>query len=483
MWTVCLYGFGYIISACERVTRFWYDICYTCDTKRHSLNLERVVLLRCLIVNVLGSCAIFTMGMLSCLWCSTAYAHGGEPLPRQLLSTGDGQWVLKTNFGLIRSQDPTRFICEESFLGGDDFLVQVLGTDQWVIATDTNIITTNDGCVFEKGMALKEVPKSLESSPSRQSVMFITNDSSLSSTLWISEDRGKSFAPLSTGAADVFWTGGRFIDESRIFLSGYAREGDDKGSARFIVVTVPSRDVQVINPKSSLRYPYVFDGANGMVAGIAADEASGDLMLFYDEPDVLGEVLEPLAVWPTDIELSKDGQSVWVAQSGSATGARYGKRSAEGVQWAMVLNDVQLFCVAFLDEVLFACTDRDETGAEVIQHRAPDRIPQVQFKSLVGARRDCPATSTVSKTCPLIWKEIAKQLRIPIVDMAQEMDMGSSDMDDPMDQTPDMQPPAETPSDEGCASAGGQAPVCLVWLWLVGAVYWRRRRTVSALSC
>lgn len=419
---------------------------------------------------------LWCLVLLCCISSATVFAHGGEPLPREVIDVGQGQWLLKTNFGLIRSQDPTRFICEESFLGGDDFLISVLGPDQWVIATDSNMVRTNDGCTFETGMALDEVPRSLIVSPDRKVVAMVTNDKTLNSPFWYSDDLGKSYKFLSVGIDDVFWTGARFANVNEVVLSGYSSAEQDKGRAIFARVDMQTKTATRLDVSAMLRYPYIFAGSGGFVAGIASDVESGALVLFYDQPNKLGTVIEALEVWPTDIGLSDDGQRIWVGQSVSATGARYGQRQADTVQWSVIMDGYQLLCVHAIDDVVFACTDRDEWAGDLVTVMGDQPTTKVSFKQLVGARKDCPSQSEVQKTCPLIWTEIAKQLRIPIVDMGQEMDMGSSDMDDPMDQSPDMSaPPSQT---DQCAIGGHLPHGDVQWthlMWL-GVLCLIRRR-------
>lgn len=444
----------------------------------YAIQIE-VVLMRKVIMQSKGGrlgVVLWCLVLLCCTSNATVFAHGGEPLPREVIDVGQGQWLLKTNFGLIRSQDPTRFICEESFLGGDDFLISAIGPDQWVIATDSNMVRTDDGCTFKVGMVLDEVPKSLIVSPNRQTVVFVTNDETLLAPFWYSEDAGKSYQSLSVGIDDVFWTGARFASTKDVVLSGYSSADQDKGAAIFARVDIQAKTVTQLDVSAMLRYPYIFAGAGGFVAGIASDVASGDLVLFYDQPNKLGTVVESLDVWPTDIGLSADGLKIWVGQSVSATGARYGQRQADDVQWSVIMDGYQLLCVHAIDDVIFACTDRDEWAGDLVTLADNQPMTKVSFKQLVGARHDCPAQSEVRKTCPLVWTEVAKQLRIPIVDMGQEIDMGSSDMDDPMDQSPDMSaPPSQT---DQCAIGGHLPEGDVRWTYLMwlGVLCLIRRR-------
>ena len=75
---------------------------------------------------------------------ANAHAHGGDPFTRDVLETPAGEHLILTNFGIVRASDPTHYVCEEAFSGSNDFLIEVLGPNQWVLASRYTISRTDD---------------------------------------------------------------------------------------------------------------------------------------------------------------------------------------------------------------------------------------------------------------------------------------------------------------------------------------------------
>jgi hypothetical protein len=421
---------------------------------------------------------------------SLALAHGGDPLPRDLHPVSDDAWVLATNFGIIRSEDPRHYVCEEAFLGGDNFLYTPLADLTWVTFSETRVMRTEDGCDFEEVMKLTEVPVAVSSDLTTRHVAFITNQDDLAA-LQVSDDEGKSWRGVTLEPGkEVHWTGVELSGEDSAFLSGYSREEADKGAALLYTVALDSGELTLHELPAEARYPYLSDASGGRVAGQV--NMPDGIALLWGTPDNLA--VHPLESWPTDIELADDGATIYASATTPEGGVLVGTWEGDSPTFGMLLPEHSARCVTDFGEDLYICARRDREGHDLSRYSDGEITPAVEFKQLLGPPTTCPEDSDTARTCKIVWPELAKALRLELPDQEAPADMGSAADEDMgggppigMDMATDdsdqsYEPPGPKPMPEETCSAlptQNHAPVPLVLFGviLLGGVCARSSKT------
>ncbi len=351
-----------------------------------------------------------------------AYAHGTNPAPRDVQVLGDGQWLLVTTFGVITSEQPDRYVCEEAFLGSEDFLVLGKSTQQWsAFSRDHVIVTTDGGCSFQVKMELEQVPDAVAMSSGGHQAMLYDGKLFWSDDLWESEHH-HDLASLG----DIQWTGLRFMDESTVYLAGYSREEASRGDARLFHFDISGLGDAAQQDVMGAKYPYIFGAAGGELAGIASVE--GELSLLWGEPSQWLASRQALDAWPVDGSLSPDGASLAMsAASADGEVVVYGKDGESVVSVAGESSS----CVAWSDDAgeLLQCASNASQPfalARVSEREVQDVL--VDFNQIKGPVTGCAQQTAATKTCALVWPDLARTLRI---DVQEEplMDMGQSDED------------------------------------------------------
>lgn len=413
------------------------------------------------------------------------FAHGGAPVPRAIAERiGAPGWVLETNFGFITAAQPERFICEESFLGGESFELGQLDAMTWVIATANGIARSEDGgCSYTRVFNSPEPAKALTVDPSRGWAVFLSQDQQLESPLWWSKDRGQSFQAVGAFKAlevGMKWTGASFVGERELLVLGYESDVLARGQARAWRVDLEADTLVEVAGLEGLKYPYLLAAAQGQIAGVAITDLG--TVLWWDPLEQLGTTRIGVEFWPSAVSIDPDGQTLWVASSDPMTGGIRSLSRADVAQpgWRDVWVGQPVQCVlATKEQGVLACVDRAIAGADLVQidleGGAP--TPLVNFEALTGPNQGCEASSQLAQTCPLVWDELARQLRLG----PGEPDMGVSEEEDMSELAPaDMgrAKPREEPT--GCQGAGAfmpaQTPLSLGLGWLLLALMGRRGR-------
>jgi len=422
---------------------------------------------------------------------AVAMAHGGDPLPRDLHDVGEGAWVFSTNFGIIAWDDPQHYVCEEAFLGGDNFLIAPLGESTWVTFSETRVMRTTDGCDFEEVMTLTEVPVAVSGDIASQRVAFVTNQDDLPS-LQLSEDAGASWRGIAltlAGEKEVQWTGVELLGDDRAYLSAYSREEDDRGAALFFTASLETGELTEHAFLEGARYPYLFDADGERMAGLV--NLPDGIALFWGAPDELDWGAQALESWPTDIQLSEQGAMVHVSSTTMDGGVMVGRWDGATPTFEMILPEHSARCVTPLADDLYICARRDREGHDLSRWRDGELEAVVEFKKLEGPPPACPADSDTGRTCKVVWPELAKALRIELPDdemppleedmgtsPGEESDMGADMTSTSADAGDDMLETQPTPPST-CATApvgpGGDTPVMLLGVWLLGGACARRR--------
>ncbi len=403
----------------------------------------------------------------------SAHAHGANPLPKEVFVFEDDSWVLLTNFGVMTSEQPTRYVCEEIFLGGMNYAVLPFDTETWItLSADQVARTTNGGCSFEQLRERDVEVASTAQSRDRSLVAWLTNGTP--GTLTWSDDRGETLQDIMLeGLGDVRWTGVNLLSETTLHLSGYSEEEDSRGQARmFTIDLMAPGSLTEIPGWEQVRYPYIFDAHAGEIAGIA--NVAGELSLLWDRPDVAHTSSTPLEVWPVTMRLSPSGTRL--AMAGATTPGSsliFEREAGGGVQSTPAFAEDASACIAWAGEqdVMFCSRSAGQDFAlgKGNLEEMGERETLVALTGLEGPRQGCEADSALEKSCSLVWPELARALRIDLPDDPEpDEDMGVitplPDMtSSPMDETDmgmvereDMTPPLDSSqgSDEStCAQA------------------------------
>jgi MYXO-CTERM domain-containing protein len=390
------------------------------------------------------------------------YAHGATPLPTDLHGVGDSQWVLRTNFGLVTSDAPDSYVCEEAFAGGDDFQVGVLGVNEWLIFTRAAVIYSPDGCDFEIRQQIPKKPAGIAVSPDRSRAAYLINvDDAAESGVWWSDDAGQTVTQANLDASMLELTRVKFLDNGRLLVSAYSSEDGNRGPARLIEVNLDDDTTRQLAGLDGVNYPYIFDVENDWVVWLGRD---ADAQTIY-----WGPIDEPIRYstgvdsWPSGARLSDDGQLVWISgvQEG-ARGVMVGDTSDESV-WSDRFVDHSALCIGRVGQAYHLCARRDREGHDLARVGADGSLePVVNFSNLVGTRDDCPAGSDVASTCASVWPELAPALGIEV---EESTDAGHSHEHGDHDHADD---------EHGCSTGGGSPSALLIMVGVV-LVFWRRR--------
>lgn len=405
---------------------------------------------------------LFPAVILLLLLPAAAFAHGDTPLPTDLTSVDDSQWVLRTNFGLLTSDAPDRYVCEEAFAGGDDFQVGVLGLNEWLIYTHDAVLYSPDGCDFEIRQEIPRKPAGVAVSPDRSRAAYLINVEDAAETgVWWTEDAAETVEQAGLDTSTMHLSRAAFLDQSRLLVSAYSSADANRGEARLVVANLDDGTTSQLEGLDGLSYPYVLDVRSDWLVWLARDD-SGQKIFWgpLDEPTRHSKAVES---WPSGAELGEDGQTVWV--SGVHTEARgvlVGDASAEPV-WTNKLVDHSADCVGYVDGAYHLCARRDREGHDLSRVGADGSLQAVvDFSQLAGPRQDCPADSDVATTCPAVWPELATALDIEV-----EGAGGDTGADAGSDAGADAGGGDGSGGDSGgCSTAGGSSPVA--WFVVAG---------------
>ncbi len=388
---------------------------------------------------------------------STALGHGAEPLPENIHGFDSGEWVFHTNFGVITSDAPTRYVCEEAFSGGDQFRVAAIALNQWVIFTPDAIYRTEDGCDFEKVAPLPKISSDVGFVRGGEGVAYVVNAQNSDETgVFVSRNAGASFRKVAVDVAGRQFTRVEFLNADTLLVSAYAKDSSSQGAAELIEVSLTGDAVTMLEPPQGLRYPYLLDvEAESIVWQASTDDGQSLFWGTVDDPGRDGFALE---AWPNGAVLSADGSEFWVAAANSGS---------KGLTHAMA-SDMMIdiaaehsgLCVGRAGDAIYACARGDREGHELSRVIDGELDAAVSFDAIEGPRVSCPAGSDVASTCPAVWPELARGLGVEVGnDASGAGDTGSDD------------------EGSACSAGGAGAPVGLhVFLMLLGLVAVSRRR-------
>jgi hypothetical protein len=399
-----------------------------------------------------------------------AQAHGGAPLSDEVVGVGGSDWVLRANFGVITSEAPQAYVCEEVFGAGDRFLMAALGVDEWLIFTFDSILYTADGCSFERIGELPMVPAGVAVSPDRSRVVYLVNSGDEQAGLWWSEDAGQSFERAPIDDARVHLTRAAFLDDDRVLVSAYLLDEQVRGQAELLVVDLTAETVTALDGLSGYGYPYVFDALDDSIVWLGReDDKQVVLWGTLDEP---ARHRRPVDSWPSGAALSDDGQTVWLAGlHEEASGVVIGQADADPV-WSEAPFTHSALCIGRTEQAHLLCAHRAQEGHDLSLVGDDHQIEQLAgFVELQGPR-DCPADSDVARVCPAVWQELAPALGIDTgvdtgdasADAGPALDTGAGAGADAAEP-----PGSDNSSSGGCSHTPGESGT-FGWLWVIGVL-------------
>ena len=332
---------------------------------------------------------------------SRVAAHAEEPSARSVHVLQDGLLV-RANFGVLSSAAPHRFVCEEAFLGGDNWLLGELGPTEWLTFGEKDIRRTEDGCSFEVVATVTGTPADAAVHPASGSVAYLDNDPD-GGGLFVSTDRGQSFERHEgLAAAGLQLTGVRFLDAMTLLVSAYSTDADRAAQLYRVAI---GGSVEPLAVPPGLTFAVILDAGAGQIALLARRESQG--VMLWGAPDSLDAAIElETPVWPTGARLSSDGDTLWIAGLHDGLGLTRGVRNGASASWAELFTEDAAGCIGGDDSGLYTCGLARLDGADIFRIEGDSRTPHIDFREMIGPAQ-CPETSDVGEICPVVWQEIA----------------------------------------------------------------------------
>lgn len=384
---------------------------------------------------------------------SLAFAHAEEPNAQSVFAMPEDGWVVRANFGVVDSQVPDRFVCEEAFLGGDGWILGALGPTEWITFGESSVRRTEDGCDFEKIAEVPVRPSDATVHVASGNAAYLMNGDAAAG-LWVSTDRGRSFELVDGLAPELHqFTGVRFLDEDTLLVSAYARQ--ESGASRLFRVDLGGPPEELAVPADTT-FPYILAAGGGQMVLLARRTAQ---VVFWASPDEMASADElELGGWPTGALLSADGNTAWISGTEGSRGIMVGRRESGNVLWTPIIDGQAANCIGGDEDSMFVCGLGRLDGADVFAVRDEMTEQVLNFRTLRGPR-SCPQGTEVADVCPLVWREIASYFGAdPNADLGgfPEPDAGADDVG----VAPDVAAPG---SDAGAGADGPSRGCCATW--------------------
>jgi hypothetical protein len=404
-----------------------------------------------------------------------AAAHAGAPLARRVQIFGDGTWSLRTNFGVISSDAPNSFVCEEAFLGGDRFFVAALAPSRYVTFAETSIQRTTDGCEFERVGTPSGRIEDVDSNIDGELYAYVSNGEG--GGVYLSRDDGAGFESVGDVDTSVYQlTTVRFLDPTTLVVGAYDREND--GAAAIFAVDIDANTTTPLTLPDGLSYPYVIAAGGGRLVFNARSMVQTVFVGTLDDPAMHTREQLPGESWPTGAAVSNDGSRIYLAGMVLGLGVQVAEWSDTELVWESMLDTEPVGCVNDRDGAVLLCSSVASGGnGDLVSLDATTTTPVVTFSEITGPR-DCPADSDVGTVCPLVWPEVAPALGVEGFESPPDAGNGADAGE--IDAGTNLPNPDDAPIEEsGTCSAVGAGPSGFSLLILLIAARARRRRNES----
>ncbi|MBA2663424.1 MAG: hypothetical protein H0U74_14140 [Bradymonadaceae bacterium] len=357
------------------------------------------------------ACVVATI-LLCALAPTPLRAHGAPPAPIKIVGLErDGapghDWVFVTNFGVITSDQPARYICEEAFFAGDNFHVEALGLTRWTVFTRSAVLTTEDGCNFTKIYEQSALAAGAASHPQSRQVVFFSNPGTGAEIWHIDATDTVAKLPLALDALRL--TSVRFLDAQTLIAGAYA----DAGAARLLFIDLAQNSVRTAELKAEYTFPYLL--ASGGQRFVWLGRRDGVLRLFWGSTTDPEEIVIDTERWPTDVALSDDGRRAYFAGVNEERRGVLVATLEPQLQLSPTLDDHSASCLTIIDDSLYVCGHHAREGYSLARYdESGTTHTLVDFRTLVGPRAGCDPASQSARTCPAVWPELARYLEIDI---------------------------------------------------------------------
>lgn len=408
--------------------------------------------------------AVLSLLLLSATPLGSAFAHGDPPAAKSIYQVDD-QWIFVTNFGVISSQWPDRYVCEEAFFGSQRFAVVPLGIEEWVTFTRSTVSTTGDGCNFERVHELPAAPTDVAINPASGEVAFTVQNDGVAE-IWHSDDRGHSFSKLDEDLAGIRPSGIGFLHSQHLIVIAYRTEEERRGVPVLLEFDLQNGGRIEHEVDDDLRFPDLLDARNGNFLWHARRDTTSEI--YWSRPDNLETGFFASSRWPTSGALSPDGNRAYLGGVDDDNRGVFSATIDDAHSWTEILPGHRALCMAAGEAGLMVCGHRNHDDHDLLFVHADDGFTElVDFRDLKGFRNDCPAESLTAQTCPAVWPETARALGIEVSD-------DPADGDSANDSDSDLDGEASEDPERGCHSTPANAPPIFTWLLLL-AVFFAKR--------
>ncbi|MBL9002811.1 MAG: hypothetical protein JNJ46_01125 [Myxococcales bacterium] len=354
-----------------------------------------------------------------CVDADPAQAHGGIPAPQQILWRGDSMLIPTPYWGLFVGTPggPWHWICDEAINTYQQHTFAV-GGDGTLYATDRAgmQVSRDGGCSWDNisGPLAGQYVLSVKAAPGASQVWALSSGDAGGSSLWISDDTGRSWQ-LRHEQKDT-WPSGLLISADAQILAAGVTTAAAPRQTQLLVSRNAGATFSVENvshfvggqPLSQLS-PLWIDPQppHDIWAAGRVDTVTTLLQISPGSP-----VKEHLRLAVSIFDMLRDPQT---GQIVVATAAGLFARSGSG-PFAQLSTLSTSRCLSERGGSLFACAWNFQPDlAAIVQLRsaASQRTRIFQYQDTQGPQ-SCPATTAVGKTCPMAWNVYAAQLGIEL---------------------------------------------------------------------
>lgn len=382
--------------------------------------------------------AFFLVLLLLPFGADRVWAHGDPPEGEEIHIV-DGGWVYVTNFGVMTSEKPDVYVCEEAFYASERFRVAPLGMNRWATFSDSLATITDDGCDFGSHRELPGSPLAVARHRSSDRVaMAIAVDGVFQ--IWIGEQGGQSWTELPVDLDELRPSSLGFLSTETLLLVGYVTEEESRGQAVITEIDIATGGRTDHPTDQELRYPELLDTRGDDFLWHARRQGVTEIFWSHDGDLEAGHFVAP--AWPRSGALSDDGQFAYLGGVDEEGRGVFRAQRDEPSSWEEIIADHRALCMTADGPDLLICGHRLHDGHDLARWTADGELHRVvDFRDLRGIRDDCPEDSRTARTCPPVWPELAVGLGIEL-DEEQPRD-GEDDTD-------------------GCSTTGAQPHLALL---------------------
>ncbi len=365
------------------------------------------------------------LALLAALACAqgTALGHGAPPASTSVQARygAPTQLAAGTTFGTLLSTDEGRtwrWICEEA-------MAPMARTDPLLVWTQGGNLLAGDfyglGLSKDQGCSWTELDaflptgvSALEQHPTLPGVVHAATsrfDDKTNSRngIWVSADEGEHFTVTSLSRERTYFSGVKVAPSlpSRLYasawwftpLEGWLYRSDDSGATWNEVF----RTTVGLAPLTLL----AVSPANPDVLFASADELTTYRLLRSENGGAKLDVVLTLEDPIKSVEVSADGQTVYVVQYAALHRSRDGGKTFEKLS-----APVQNVCARLVAGQLYACGSPFTEGWALARTADADAgfTPVLQLREVAGPLQ-CPAGTPVATRCNAFWPALAEQLR------------------------------------------------------------------------